>query len=440
MPVKVFISATSYDMEECRPAAYKAIEEYGKGVAITMENWVTEYKPAPEVCHTQLKEHSSHYVGIFGYRYGWIPGADGALIPAEDCVPDAIQKSITELEYHWARHYKKPMAVLMPARGSEIDLDLKQRADQPNPQKPEDTAAVKAFHRLVKNEATIMPFPSVLDMALQIQRIVTKWQNDGLRGIAREAETQSRNPQARQTILKLGRETQTRQFKDWLDELDASDLTRAVCFVVHAENSEIGTDEAIKRLTMEYEELSNSDIKRITFNVEVLWQEQGLSNMLRIIGNQIENGWEPADINELSARISQILESSDMLLTILDAQRLQDGLVTFQQQFWIPLVAALPDGLAHQLLALVEHERPITCTDYDFICDDDALENFDEDFQTNNLILLPELQSFTEKEIRSWLRRQMNLSPADAKIQSTTLFNETNGKPQSLFIKLNDLF
>jgi|GEM_PF-2163058 len=439
MAVKVFISATSYDMEECRPAAYKAIQEYGSGVAVTMENWNSEYRPAPEVCHDKLKQESSHYVGIYGYRYGWIPGADGALIPACDHIPDAVKKSITEIEYYWARHYQKPMAVLIPKRGSKIDLDLKRRADLPNPQAEDAAVAQKAFHRVVKNEGTIMPFSDVVELALQINKVVNKWQDDGLRGIAREAEPGGGGLRLQQEILQLGREDQVRQFEDWVDEVDASDLVRAACFIVHADNAELGTEQAVQRLAMQYDEISGADIKRITFNVDVLWQGQGLENMLCVIGNQIENGWEPANLTELTARLAVLLGSSDVLLTILDAQRFQGGLTAFRNQFWLPLVQSLPNDLANQLLVLVEHENIIDENCADFYCGKDALDDFDDAYKPEHLILLPELKAFTEKEIRSWLRKRPGFDGQKAKLQAAALFGETNGKPQSLYIKLQDL-
>ena len=352
---------------------------------------------------------------------------------------DALKKSITAIEYYWARHYQKPMAVLIPKRGSIIDLDLKRRADLPNPQAEDAAKAQKAFHRAVKNEGTVMMFPDVVDLALQINRIVDKWQNDGLRGIAREAEPSAGGLQLQQEILQLGRDDQVRQFEDWLDEVDASDLVRAVCFVVHADSAELGTEQAVQRLAMQYDEISGSDIKRITFNVDVLWQAQGLENMLCVIGNQIEPGWEPVNVTELAARMAILLENSDVILTILDAQRFQGGLTEFQSLFWQPLIQALPKDLANQLLVLIEHENIIDENSAPFYCGEDALEEFDNIYKPEHLILLPELKAFTEKEIRSWLRKRPGFDSQKAKLQAAALFGETYGKPQSLYIKLQYL-
>ena len=70
-----------------------------------------------DVCEERVKT-SDAYLGLFGYRYGW--------------VPPGHTKSITELEFAWALERwpraPSPIFVMLPVKASEADKELRERA------------------------------------------------------------------------------------------------------------------------------------------------------------------------------------------------------------------------------------------------------------------------------------------------------------------------
>ena len=114
----VFISATKKDMDAYRaklPAALKLIEVS----AFLQEDWAEGAVNVVRLCRERL-DKTDGYVGVFGFRYGWVPmGHD---------------RSITEIEYDHAfkrwRHFKGPPVFLFTAEpGSKAAEDLKALAE-----------------------------------------------------------------------------------------------------------------------------------------------------------------------------------------------------------------------------------------------------------------------------------------------------------------------
>src|SRR5688572_14358006 len=85
----VYVSSTYSDLTEHREHVYRALRQLGHDVR-AMEDYVaTDERPLAE-CLADV-ERCAVYVGIFAWRYGFVPQANN---PA--------RKSITELEYRHA--------------------------------------------------------------------------------------------------------------------------------------------------------------------------------------------------------------------------------------------------------------------------------------------------------------------------------------------------
>lgn len=92
-PLRIYISLTFSDLESYREAVYKALRKLRHDV-IAMEDYVaTDTRPLDK-CLADV-ESCDVYVGIFAWRYGYVPEKDN---------PE--QKSITELEYRKAGEAK----------------------------------------------------------------------------------------------------------------------------------------------------------------------------------------------------------------------------------------------------------------------------------------------------------------------------------------------
>ena len=94
---KVYVSATFRDLQECRAAVKLALRRL-RVEDVAMESYVAEDRRPVERCLEDVAE-CDLYVGIFAWRYGFIP-------PGYD-------RSITELEYRQAEALGKPCLIFL---------------------------------------------------------------------------------------------------------------------------------------------------------------------------------------------------------------------------------------------------------------------------------------------------------------------------------------
>ena len=94
---KVYVSSTFEDLQECRKKARLVLQQLGH-VDVAMETYVAETKRPLEKCLADVAA-SDLYVGIFAWRYGY--------------VPRGREKSITELEYRTAVEHHKDCLIFL---------------------------------------------------------------------------------------------------------------------------------------------------------------------------------------------------------------------------------------------------------------------------------------------------------------------------------------
>jgi hypothetical protein len=89
---RVYLSSTYADLQECRKAVYSALQKIARvDKVVAMEDYVaTDQRPLDKVLADV--DGCDIYVGIFAWRYGFVPSADN---------PEG--RSITELEFRRAR-------------------------------------------------------------------------------------------------------------------------------------------------------------------------------------------------------------------------------------------------------------------------------------------------------------------------------------------------
>jgi hypothetical protein len=93
----IYLSSTYEDLKAHRRVVFDALRQAGYQV-LAMEDYVATDKRPVEKCLADVAR-SDIYVGLFAFRYGYIP-------PVEHHNPDGL--SITELEFRHAEHLKKP--------------------------------------------------------------------------------------------------------------------------------------------------------------------------------------------------------------------------------------------------------------------------------------------------------------------------------------------
>ena len=74
---EVFLSATAKDLSDPRTQVQQALQLI-KADVILQEEWAAAAADAYDLSLQRLAA-SDAYLGIFGYRYGWIPPGKGAI-------------------------------------------------------------------------------------------------------------------------------------------------------------------------------------------------------------------------------------------------------------------------------------------------------------------------------------------------------------------------
>jgi hypothetical protein len=93
----IYLSSAYEDLKAHRRIVFEALRQAGYQV-IAMEDYVATDKRPVETCLADVV-CSDIYVGLFAFRYGYIP-------PPEHHNPDGL--SITELEFRHAERLEKP--------------------------------------------------------------------------------------------------------------------------------------------------------------------------------------------------------------------------------------------------------------------------------------------------------------------------------------------
>lgn len=417
--LKVFVSATGEDLEkDCRPNAILAIQE-SNCIAVTMELWDTEYEDAVVLCRRRIEKESTHYIGIFAYRRGWVPNPLRA-------------KSITEEEFDIALASNKPAAVFIPKKGSEFALNL---ADRARTQTAAEAMAQESFLKRVEGMGACVPFEDLSALGRRVTRRVMHWALGGLRDLAREATepvpAQPVTPvPGRKNVNQLGRIAHVRQFQDVLND---PGLPPVAAFLVHGPIG-FGQRQLVERLRDEIEQNSTGQPKYCIAAIGAIWRQNSLSRLLEVLGGQVDPGWVPASPADIAARLKELLNTNDIIVEIRNVQRFGGSIAGFIENFWQPIVSTVGRELSHRLVLFLCADQ-MASADWDIWLFDSAVDS-PEAFDSSKPVKLPALVNFTEPELITWLRSSYPLN--EAKDLAAVLMQETGGAPEVLYSKLND--
>ena len=109
----IYLSSTYEDLNDHRRVVCEALHKAGHQV-IAMEGYVATDQRPVEKC-LQDVEKSDIYIGLFAFRYGYIP-------PVSHNNPNGL--SITELEFRHAERLKKPILVFIAIEAAGISLNF----------------------------------------------------------------------------------------------------------------------------------------------------------------------------------------------------------------------------------------------------------------------------------------------------------------------------
>ncbi len=163
---KIYLSSTYSDLIEAREAVYKALRRMRHDV-LAMEDYVAKDDRPLDVCLADVK-HSDLYIGIFAWRYGFVPLDDN---------PE--QKSITELEYRTALQEGKHTLIFLL---EEKALWLPGMMDVFTGDNSKGERIV-ALRKELGLQKTVSFFKSTSDLVEKLSAAVNNWEREQSGGV-----------------------------------------------------------------------------------------------------------------------------------------------------------------------------------------------------------------------------------------------------------------
>ena len=155
---KIYISSTYGDLKEYREKVYHALLQWGHQV-IAMEDYVAGDQRPLDKCLADVAG-CDLYVGIFAWRYGYVPDRDN---------PDRL--SITELEYRQAGEAGRPCLIFLLADDASWSQTLNDTATGTK----RAGQRIRALRKELKKEKLVSFFKNPDELVNQVCRAVKEW-------------------------------------------------------------------------------------------------------------------------------------------------------------------------------------------------------------------------------------------------------------------------
>lgn len=155
----IYLSSTEEDLKEYRRVVDETLRKIGHDLK-AMEDYVAADQRPVEKCLKDVEE-ADIYVGLFAFRYGYIP-------PMQHQNADGV--SISEMEYRHARGHGKPCLAFLATKGCGIHLDYVD-ACTGNGDRGE---RIKALREHLMTENLASPFSAPHELSTLVLAAVTK--------------------------------------------------------------------------------------------------------------------------------------------------------------------------------------------------------------------------------------------------------------------------
>lgn len=153
---KFYVSCTTVDLEQCRKSVCTMLKRGGHEV-VSMEDYTAEGRPSLAKCREDV-ERSDYYIGIFAWRYGWVP--PDATAPADN----AEARAVTELEYRHAKDCGKECLIFL------LDEKAMWRGDFHD----EPKTQIRALRKMLSDENMPSLFTSEEDLRVKVSETLLK--------------------------------------------------------------------------------------------------------------------------------------------------------------------------------------------------------------------------------------------------------------------------
>lgn len=169
--MRIFVSSTFEDLREHRAAAIRVLRQLGHEV-LAMEDMVAA-ADTPLAKVLEMVDRAEAYIGIFAWRYGYVPQPAATLTPLSG-LPGAQPgtTSITHCEYLRARQNGLPvLAFLLDERAPwpPTMIDGHQRGSGA----PEDAARIRELRAQLQQERIVAWFSTPADLEARVAAGIT---------------------------------------------------------------------------------------------------------------------------------------------------------------------------------------------------------------------------------------------------------------------------
>ena len=169
----IYLSSTYKDLVEYRRIVFEALRKSGWEV-IAMEDYVATDSRPLEKCLSDISERADIYVGIIGFRYGYVPPMEHIRACKYTAKRNDWQGlSITELEYRYATEARRPCLIFAAKEeGKSWPLEYVDAYTERNKKNPGERIDRLRKHLLTEKLAS--EFSSPYELASLVQAAVTK--------------------------------------------------------------------------------------------------------------------------------------------------------------------------------------------------------------------------------------------------------------------------
>jgi hypothetical protein len=173
--MRIFVSSTFEDLREHRSAAIRVLRQLGHEV-LAMEDLVAA-SAAPLVKVIEMIDRSDAYVGIFAWRYGYVPGRDPSPAPQTQAPPvkDAEwgETSITHYEYLRALERQLPVMAFLLDERCAWPPQLIDGFDTTNAEAPKNADRIRALRLELQKQKIVSWFTTPADLEARVSAAVT---------------------------------------------------------------------------------------------------------------------------------------------------------------------------------------------------------------------------------------------------------------------------
>ena len=180
--MRIFVSSSFEDLREHRAAAIRVLRQLGHEV-LAMEDMIAG-SAAPLAKVLEMVDRSEAYVGIFAWRYGYVPQP-----PATDNIPDVEhavkgETSITEYEYLRAVERKLPVMAFLLDEQCPWPPQFIDGFDSTRKNAPTSADEICALRQKLQQERVISWFTTPTDLEARVSAAVT------MTGLTRQLDLQ----------------------------------------------------------------------------------------------------------------------------------------------------------------------------------------------------------------------------------------------------------